>query len=283
MKRLDRRALFASGAAAALLAATGAGLAQTPRRGGTLRIAIPREDAFLARLARAAVYDQLTEVAPDGVLRAELASAWRSDETARHWKLNLRTDIPFHDGRMMTGADVIASLEAHLKSGALRLEGVKNLDLSSDGAVVIDLAESNPHLPYRLADTGLVIAPDGAVDAVLGDLNGTGLYQVDRAQEDRHFRARRVARNYRDEVAGWLDALDLIVIPDAQVRAEALRDGFVDVAALPTAEGLQGRFQFYPSDQEIALAAAEHVALPLRISSRAPLDDHRIAERWWMV
>ena len=58
MKRLDRRALFASGAAAALLAATGASLADQPRRGGTFRLAVPREGDLLASVARAAICDQ---------------------------------------------------------------------------------------------------------------------------------------------------------------------------------------------------------------------------------
>ncbi|MCA2006064.1 ABC transporter substrate-binding protein [Tritonibacter mobilis] len=283
MKRLDRRALFASGAAAALLAATGAGMAQTPRRGGTLRVAVPREGAFLARVARAAVYDQLTEVAPDGVLRGELATGWRSDETARRWEFRLRQEVSFHDGRLMTGADVIASIEAHLLTGELQIAGLRSLDLSSTGDVVFDLADGSPHLPFRLADTGLVIAPDGDICAALADLNGTGLYRVDRAQDERHFRARRTEENYRSEIAGWLDALDLIVIPDPSVRAEALRDGFVDVAALPVTKGLQGQFHFHPSDDDVALAAAKHVALPPRISARAPLDEYRIAERWWMA
>ena len=65
MTRMDRRALFASGAAAALLAATGASLADTPKKGGTLRLAVPRDDS-LEQVARGAVFDTLTEIAPDG-------------------------------------------------------------------------------------------------------------------------------------------------------------------------------------------------------------------------
>ena len=78
MTRIDRRALFASGAAAALLAATGASLADTPKAGGTLRLAVPRDDS-LEQLARGAVFDTLTEIAPDGTLRGELATGWHTD------------------------------------------------------------------------------------------------------------------------------------------------------------------------------------------------------------
>ncbi len=285
MKRLDRRALFASGAAAALLAATGASLADQPRRGGTFRLAVPREGDLLASVARAAICDQLTEVAPDGLLRGELATAWHSDDTARIWRFELRPDVPVHGGGVLSGDDVIASLDAHLSQGRQSLAGVRDLHLSDEGALVIRLESGNPHLPYRLADAGLVIAPMGAVSGDLSSMAGTGLYRVDRAQEGRHFRALRRDAHFRDGKAGWFDALDLIVIPDPAVRAEALRDGYVDAAALPLAAGLsgRGRFHYHPSEMDMALAVATHVALPARISARGPLDDHRIAERWWML
>lgn len=283
MKRIDRRALFATGAAAALLAATGASLADQPRRGGTLRLALPREGDLLARVARAAVCDQLTEVAPDGLLRGELATQWQSDDTATIWRFELRKDALFHDGTALTGADVVASLQAHLASGTHALGAVHDLYLDSDRAVIFVLAEGNPHLPYRLADAGLIVAKDGLIHADLDALIGTGLYRPERAQDGRHFRASRVEAHARDGKAGWFEALDLIVIPDADVRAEALREGYVDIAALPTAQGLSGRgaFQYHPSEGEMALAAAEHIVLPTRISTRGPLDDLRIAERWW--
>ena len=285
MKRMDRRALFASGAAAALLAATGTSLAQQPRRGGTLRLAVPRDGGLLERVARGAVYDQLTAVAPDGLLRGELATGWHSDDSARRWIVKLRQDVSFHDGLPLRASDVIASLEAHASRGDLRLEGLRALTLKDDDAVEFVLDEGNPHLPYRLADTGLVIATGGDVQASLATMTGTGLYAVERAQDGRHFRARRREQHYKDGSAGWFDALDLIVISDAAVRAEALRDGFVDVASLPTPEGLRGRgsFNYHPSEGDMALAAGQHIVMPRRISNRGSLDDHRITERWWMA
>ncbi|NIZ11853.1 ABC transporter substrate-binding protein [Phaeobacter sp. HF9A] len=285
MKRLDRRALFASGAAAALLAATGASLSQQPRRGGTLRLAVPRDGDLLTRVARSSVYDQLTEVAPDGLLRGELAQDWHSEDGARRWVLDLRRDAMFHDGRKLAAADVVASLEGHARQGELQLTGLKNIEETPDGGVLINLAEGNPHLPYHLAKAGLGIAPDGSIDAPLGSMVGTGLYSVERAQEGRHFRASRRQQHYKDGRAGWVEALDLIVIPDAAVRAEALREGYVDVAALPLPSGIVGRgsFHVHPTEGDLTLAAGQHVALPTRISARAPLDDYRIAERWWMA
>ena len=281
MTRIDRRALFTSGAAAALLAATGTSLAASPRAGGALRLALPRESGLLDLVARGAVLDCLTEIAPDGLLRAELASAWESRDAAQVWRFELRQDVSFHDGTPLQAADVVASLQGRSVAGADQMS-VTALDLHR---VEIQLAQPNPHLPYLLAGPDHVIAPQGAVDVPLAQLVGSGCYQVERAQDGRHFRATKVASHYKDGQAGWVDSLEVIVIPDAAVRAEALRDGFVDVAALPQPAELlkRGGFLYHPSAEDMALATRSDVGIPRVVGQQSALDDGRIAERWWRL
>lgn len=281
MTRIDRRALFTSGAAAALLAAAGGSVAATPRPGGTLRLAVPREGGLLEQAARRAVFDQLTEIAPDGLLRPELATGWQSASDARTWHFDLRPDVAFHDGTPMTADDVVASLLATGINGA----DVGTITAQGSLQVKLELTSPNPHLPYLLADSALMITPGGADPAPLATAIGTGCYQVERAQEDRHFRASRRIDHYKTGNAGWVDKLEIIVIPDAIVRAEALRDGYVDVAALPEPQGLlkRGEFLYHPSSGDMALAARHSVGIPRKVSQHAPLDDGRIAERWWLT
>ncbi len=72
-QRLDRRALFASGAAAALLAARGLSAGVLPKRGGKLRLALSgaarsddwtRGDGLFMQVAKLGlVYETLTEIA----------------------------------------------------------------------------------------------------------------------------------------------------------------------------------------------------------------------------
>lgn len=281
MTRIDRRALFTSGAAAALLAATGTSLAAAPRAGGVLRLALPRESGLLDLVARGAVLDCLTEIAPDGLLRAELATAWESVEDARIWRFNLRRDVLFHDGTALQATDVVASLQGRFVAGGEQM-AIVALDSQR---IEIHLSKPNPHLPYLLAGPSYAIAPDGAVDLPLARLVGSGCYRVERAQEARHFRAAKVVGHYKDGQAGWVDSLEVIVIPDASVRAEALRDGFVDVAALPQPAELlkRGGFLFHPSAEDMALAARSDVGLPRVVGQQSALDDGRIAERWWRL
>ncbi|MDC0659313.1 ABC transporter substrate-binding protein [Leisingera sp. SS27] len=281
MTRIDRRALFTSGAAAALLAAAGGSVNASPKPGGVLRLAVPREGRMLEQAARGAIYDNLTEVAPDGLLRGELATSWQSATDARTWTFNLREGVTFHDGTPLTAEDAAASL------GALGVTGsdVQAVTALDSHQVLLELVNPNPHLPYLLAGADHLIAPRGELPVPLEGAVGTGCYRVERAQENRHFRASKVAGHYKAGAAGWADTVEIIVIPDASVRAEALRDGYVDVAALPEPRGLlkRGEFLYHPSSKDIALAARHDVGIPRKVGQRAPLDDGRIAERWWRV
>lgn len=281
MTRIDRRALFTSGAAAALLAAAGGSVHASPKAGGVLRLAVPRDGGMLEQAARGAIYDTLTEIAPDGLLRGELATGWHSTDDARTWTFNLREGVAFHDGSPLTADDAAASLLVQGITGA-EMRAVTALD---GHQLLVELAQPNPHLPYLLASADQMIVPGGDLPLPLSDAVGTGCYKVERAQEDRHFRASKVADHYKAGTAGWADVVEIIVIPDAAVRAEALRDGYVDVAALPEPRGLlrRGEFLYHPSSSDMALAARHTVGIPRKVGQRAPLDDGRIAERWWIA
>jgi len=209
MTRLDRRALFTSGAAAALLTATGVSLEAAPRAGGRLRLAVAREDDALTRVATGAVFDTLTEIAPDGALRGELASQWQGNSDAREWLFDLRDGVMFHDGTALGAQDVVASLKAH---GEV-LGDVTSLEVVDHLQIRLELRNGNPDLPYRLADPTLIIAPGGQVDLPLPLAAGTGLYRVGRVQEGRHFLGHRVESHYKDGLAGWAESIEVIVIP----------------------------------------------------------------------
>jgi len=282
MTRIDRRALFTSGAAAALLTATGVSLQAAPRSGGRLRLAVARENNALMHVVRGAVFETLTEIASDGVLRQELAVGWQGDKNAREWVFDLRDGVEFHDGKALEARDVAASIQAH---GHDLLPGVKSVAAIGRLRVRLELTHGNPDLPYLLASPALFIAPGGQVDRPLAKAVGTGLYRVSQLQEKRHFLGHRIPSHHKDGLAGWAESIEVIVIPRADIRAEALRDGYVDVASLPLPDGLLGRgdFQLFPSAQKMVLAAHRGVGVPKVIGAQSPLDDGRIGERWWML
>jgi ABC-type transport system substrate-binding protein len=91
-----------------------------PRYGGTVRILLHDrvlsidplgdEDRTAARDRMAAlVFENLTAVDAQGRLRPGLALSWHADQAKRAWQFRLRL-ANFHDGTVLTAADVAASL-----------------------------------------------------------------------------------------------------------------------------------------------------------------------------
>src|ERR1041385_5463357 len=91
-----------------------------PRYGGTVRILLhdrvlsidplSDEDHPAARDRMAALtFETLTQIDAQGRLRPGLAVSWRADQVKRAWQFRLRL-ANFHDGTVLTAADVAASL-----------------------------------------------------------------------------------------------------------------------------------------------------------------------------
>lgn len=282
MKTIDRRALFSSGAAAALLAASGVSLAAAPRSGGELRLAVPRDEGTLDKLVQEAAFDCLTEIAPDGALHSELASGWSASEDARLWRFDLREGVTFHNGKPLQAQDVVESLLAH---DALSRLAASSIISPGPLSVEVWLANADPHLPFRLAHQSFAISARGLVDAPSTDGLGTGCYQTVRFQKDRQYLGKKVDGHYKAGRAGWFDSIEAVVIPDPAVRAEALRDRFVDVAILPAADGLRGQegLVFLPSEEAVTLAAHIGIGIPQVTLGDGLADGSRLVERWWRL
>ncbi|WP_299139728.1 ABC transporter substrate-binding protein [uncultured Tateyamaria sp.] len=256
MTRIDRRALFASGAAAALLAATGA--SALPQRGGRLRAALSPDLFDMA--VNATVFDNLTEIAADGTMRGELATDWSSDADARVWHFTLRDDVTFHDGTLFDASAVTGLMN-----------GVEMLDART---VRITLDTPNPSLPYLLAQPGFEIR----------NATGTGLYEVQKLHAGRHFIGTRVDNHWK-QGAGWFDSIEFVQFGADHVRAEALRDGLVDVADVVALDDYADPRDYMklPGDHAPTHIASRTVAVPVTVGKSWPLDNLRMAERWWMA
>lgn len=300
---MDRRALFASGAAAALLAATGVSAASLPRRGGRLRMALSgarRDEVFdPRRLGRAdpeeraglflqvamvgTLFETLTEVAADGTLRGELAIAWRSDAAATAWEFDLRPDAFFHDGAAFTAEDVATLSATDARPPALRhLDRIVALGRHR---VRFELITPDPQFPFVLADPALALLPARDPFKAAAEGIGTGPYRIRKFDPGRHLIAERLERHYKDGRAAWFDTVELVGIAADAVRAEALRDHMVDVADLTHAADLSDAngLTYLPEEGFMSCAVNRRIALPAQIGTRWPLDNLRAPQRWWMA
>lgn len=277
---MHRRALFATGAAAALLAVSGVSAAGAPQRGGRIRLALSgarRDDTWLngdglfMQIARQGLmFDGLTELAADGTIRPDLATGWQAQRDGQIWHFDLRADVLFHDGKLLTANDVVASLNDIIAPiGMVRAIGQHRVEF--------DLSLPNKNLPLFLSDPQYIIRPAHR----FADGIGTGLYRCRRFTPGQQLLAERVEDHYKNGTAGWFDEAELVSIPLEEVRTQALQEQLVDGADIESNCLMAGH-------PDIDVVPARHavthrLVLPATVGHQRPLDNLRAAERWWFA
>lgn len=132
----------------------------------------------------ALVYENLTELDPNGVPVPLLATEWTVSEDGLTWEMTLVEGATFHSGKVMTSADVVYTFE-RLIDPAQGLKG-KSFFSFLKQVEAIDDAHVRFHLNYPYADllTALALSycgilPEGADTGTLANApDGTGPYKV---------------------------------------------------------------------------------------------------------
>jgi peptide/nickel transport system substrate-binding protein len=195
---ISRRDLLRGMAAGTVLAVTAGGLmtgatsvyAQTPRRGGRIKVASatgstsdtldPARGSNYTDYSRQFMfYNGLTTLDEFLVPRMTLAQSFDTHD-ALSWSIKLRKDVVFHDGKPFTSADVVYSLTRHkdLQVGSKVLaiaQQFEEVKASGPHEVRIRLTSPNADLPAILATSHFLIVRDGATD--FSTANGTGPFK----------------------------------------------------------------------------------------------------------
>jgi ABC-type transport system substrate-binding protein len=179
-----KRLLLLLSAISSLLLAAGAYGSSRPRYGGTVRVLLhdrvmsidplSEEDHPAARDRLAALtFETLTGVDAEGRVRPNLASFWRSDQTKRSWQIQLRL-ANFHDGTVLTAADVAASLA--------RSNPNWKYSAPDRQTVTIDTPAPVQHMPELLALPRYAIVKRQTDSTGAAVLIGTGAYKLNQWQ-----------------------------------------------------------------------------------------------------
>ena len=173
--------------------------------------------------------EQLVQISPEGDVKPALAEEWDASDDAKVWRFKIRKGVQFHNGKEMTPADVLATMERHSdeksKSGALGIMGgIDTIKVDGD-TVVFTLKEPNADLPFLLDDYHLMIQPNGGKDNPTEGI-GTGPYKVTVNEAGVRLGGEKFAGYWRDD-RGFADQIEIIVINDATARTSALQGGQV--------------------------------------------------------
>lgn len=242
--QIGRRTLLAGTGAALILpfgASAPARAADTPKKGGTLRLGLAggsTTDSLDLRtwtdsvtlVIGFALWNGLIENGPDNKPIPELAESWEAKPGAAEWVLNLRKGITFTNGKEFDADDAVYSLNLHrgeTKSGAAGpMKAITDVKKLSDHQVSITLSSGDADLPYVLSDYHLLMVPNGFTD--WAKPVGTGAYTVESFEPGVRCVLKR-RTDYWKPGRGHADRIDITVINDGAARLNALLSGQVDV------------------------------------------------------
>src|SRR4029450_5388399 len=233
--------------------------AQTPKKGGVLKVAVlgdpPALDAHwttanFVEVITQHIYESLYTLdqnyQPIPVL-AEALPAGRADGLP--YPIKLRQGIRFHNGKEMTSEDVVASLKrwggyaVQAKAMWASVEGVRAVDRSTveiklkekSGIVLISLANANNFAAVYPKE----IAEKYPTPAKVTEYISPGPFKFVEWNPDVHIRMVRyddykpraeAANGYGGRKVAYVDELRWIPMPDVATRVASLESGDVDFA-----------------------------------------------------
>jgi peptide/nickel transport system substrate-binding protein len=247
--------LFATGALALAAAAGPAGSAEAQSARRVIRVAEPSELLNLdcqGQMGSArelyAFCQGLTRATAAGEVVPALAESWRISPDGKEYTFRLRRNVKFHNGDPLTAGDVKWSLERMMNPATksrrfANLKTIDGIEARDAATVVVRLKAPAADFLAVLADS-VVLSPKSPVNAqgIITTPIGTGPFRVVSWAKDQGLKL-EAFREYWEAGVPAVDGLEVVVIPDAQARAAALRAGDVHaVYAFPASEvpGLQG-------------------------------------------
>lgn len=189
-------------------------------------------DAFSDKITRL-IFSPLLERQPDGSVQGHLAESFeQSDELT--YVVKLRTDVRFHNGQLLTSADVAATyrsiLDPELKTvKRLFLKPIERIETPDPHTVIFRLSETNAPFPQVLS--GIGIAPAALLEAHGRDfvehLVGSGPFRFVSQVVDESILLERNPDWFGGEVG--VPKLRFKIVPDATVRVLEVMHGSADI------------------------------------------------------
>jgi peptide/nickel transport system substrate-binding protein len=273
-----------SNAAAAVLATQDG----EPRRGGTVRVAMPGSadtlDPGIAYIAESTapcehLYSSLIRLTSDLSIEPDLAISWESNDDADRWTFTLREDVKWHDGSDFTSDDVVATVAriADPEFGSpfrAAISMIDRVEATSPTEVVFHLNAPYGEFVELHGNYFFRIVPAASIDNLSSEPVGTGPYELADFVPGERTVLRRFDGYFDPEGQGFLDEIQYLAVPEEATKAAALTSGNIELANefLPTTLPiLQGAATVTTAE----VVTGNHQPLVMDVT-QAPFDDVRV-------
>lgn len=229
----------------------------TPKKGGTLTVALeselrvldPAESSLLVeREMYYNVYDALFTIDPSLKILPGLVTKWDTSDP-KNLVFTLRQNVKFHDGTVFDASVVKFNLERGKKLPTSKrksdLASVDTVEVKDPQTVILHLKKPDATLLSTLVDrAGMMVSPT-AVQKLGKDFDvnpmgaGTGPFQFVEWKRNDHLTLTRNNAYWKSGVP-YLDGVTFRAIPDVNAILSALKSGDIDVARVIAAKDVAG-------------------------------------------
>jgi peptide/nickel transport system substrate-binding protein len=299
---LSRRKLLKTGggAVAAAVVLPHMSFAQTPKRGGTLRVSnggdppdfdLHQAVTYLTQFIGAPCYSTLLRIDPADYnkLLPDLAKSYDVSADGKTVTFRLRDGVLFHNGSTLTAEDVVYSLERIRKPPAgivsVRkgmLGNVASIQAQNARTVVITLNEPQADFPSLVSNPFNVIYPkkvaeplDAQGQGMKRQIVGTGPFQLTQAIDGQIYELTRFEKYFGR--AAYLDKIQFFPIKGEIERGVALQGGRIDASFFFPNESVLANLRKNPTLTELRRPTPTSINLIANIKVK-PFDDIRVRE-----
>ena len=182
-------------------------------------------------------YDNLVLIQPDLSLKPMLATSWTPNADLTSWTFELREGVKFHHGKDFKAEDVVHSFNRMLDpvlDSPVRptMEIIDEMTVIDDYTIRFDLVSPSAFFADTLSEYQARMVPsDIDPERMTLEEFGTGPFKI-----KEHLPGERTVlvknEDYWEEGLPYLDEVQLLLIPEPETRAEALKSGDVDMIFL---------------------------------------------------
>jgi peptide/nickel transport system substrate-binding protein len=177
------------------------------------------------------IFDSLVELDAQRIPHGDLAETWETPDPVTYI-FHLRPGVKFHDGRVLTSADVKYTFDSIMnasvtspKRGTFRL--VKSVEAPNAATVIFHLSEPNSGFLGDICRPAIGIVPAGSGSDFVQHPIGTGAFRFVSAAQDDNVVLERNNDYFRTPAK--ITRVRFRVVPEAIVRALELRKGTADL------------------------------------------------------
>src|SRR6516225_7898825 len=227
---LGRAAALGVSTALATTLLSQAGVAASPKRGGSAKFGLAHgsttdsgDPAAYPDTATQIPFwgtmsNSLTVVDAKGNVAPDLAESFEPADKAATWVFKLRKGVTFHDGKDVTAEDVIASFRHHMgaeSKSAVKsvLAPVKEIKADDKYTVSFTLQNGNADFPYLASDYHIPIMPEKDGKADWRSNVRTGPFIFESWEPGISAKFKRNPNYYREGLPS-LDAVEFLTIHD---------------------------------------------------------------------